>query len=99
MDTYRYKGHSMSDPAKYRTKDEVENYKQSNDPILNLLNYMDKKGYKENTRIEEIEQKIKSTMKTVVERAKNDPFPKEEELYTDVLDIKETNENESANNR
>lgn len=85
MDTYRYKGHSMSDPAKYRTKDEVEKYKQSNDPILNLLNYMDKKGYKENTRIEKIEQKIKSTMKTVVERAKNDPFPKDEELHTDIL--------------
>ena len=44
MMTYRYRGHSMSDPAKYRSKEEVEKYKEERDPITNFRKYLEKAG-------------------------------------------------------
>ena len=83
MKTYRYKGHSMSDPMKYRTKEELEHYK-GQDPVIrvkiNILNnYPDSE-----TMIEEIEKRVEDVVNDAVEFAENSPFPAPEELYQDV---------------
>ncbi|MBP9752882.1 MAG: pyruvate dehydrogenase (acetyl-transferring) E1 component subunit alpha [Proteobacteria bacterium] len=83
--TYRYRGHSMSDPAKYRTKEEVEDIKEHHDAIefakALLINHkiMDDKDF------DAIDEKIKNIMLEVVEFAKTSPEPNEAELYTDIL--------------
>ena len=60
MRTYRYKGHSMSDPAKYRTKEELEEYKTL-DPIENALRVIKKKKYATDSELKDIQDKAKST--------------------------------------
>jgi pyruvate dehydrogenase E1 component alpha subunit len=83
MDTYRYRGHSMSDPGNYRTKEEL-NDKKSQDPIDNLRNLLLKNDAKNISRIEEIENKVKLQVSEIVEFAKNSPEPDEEELLTEI---------------
>jgi pyruvate dehydrogenase E1 component alpha subunit len=83
--TYRYRGHSMSDPAKYRTKEEVENYKENKDPIANLEKYMIEKKIIQKNQIEDLYAKTETKIEQIVEFAKNSPPPPIEELYTDVL--------------
>ncbi len=85
MKTYRYRGHSMSDPAKYRTKDEVENIKNQRDCIELAKNIAIEKKFVSSSELEEIEKNVKDVMKTVVEFAKSEPEPDPSELYTDVL--------------
>lgn len=80
--TYRYRGHSMSDPATYRSKKEMEFWKNK-DPLLILKQYMSKFGFEDNTK--SIEKEINKYMKEKVEQAQNDPPTNEEELYTDVV--------------
>ena len=83
MDTYRYRGHSMSDPATYRSKDEV-NCKKEQDPIDSLKKYiLDNKLFPE-SEIEEIEEQIKLQINEVVEFSKNSPEPDESELMTEI---------------
>lgn len=81
--TYRYKGHSMSDPQKYRTKEEVESYKKQ-DPIEQVLSDIKKKKYANETQIKEIKARIKQQVDECVEFAENSPFPDDSELYKDV---------------
>ena len=83
MDTYRYRGHSMSDPAKYRTKEELENYKQT-DPIEIVKAEILKKKIATNDEIEKINKDTLEEIKNAAEFATNSPFPKDSELYTDV---------------
>tara|TARA_R110000868_G_scaffold362635_5_gene624815 strand:- start:471 stop:1517 length:1047 start_codon:yes stop_codon:yes gene_type:complete len=83
MRTYRYKGHSMSDPAKYRTKEELEQYK-SLDPIENVLQTIKKHKFATDKQLEEIEEKVKSLVKESVDFAEESEFPDASELYTDV---------------
>jgi pyruvate dehydrogenase E1 component alpha subunit len=80
--TYRYKGHSMSDPAKYRTKEEVEEYKQK-DPIETTLATILKKKYATEAEIEAINERIKKEVDDCVTFAEESPFPDASELYTD----------------
>ncbi len=83
MKTYRYRGHSMSDPAKYRSKEEVEEYK-AQDPLEKVRNtLLDKKWYTE-SELEAWEEKIMQVVLESVEFAENSPYPDESELYTDV---------------
>jgi len=84
MMTYRYRGHSMSDPAKYRTKEEVEDYKTSKDPIDRLKAVMFDEGIKEDD-LKDIDKEIKAIIKETEEFAKTSPEPAAEELWTDVL--------------
>ncbi len=81
--TYRYKGHSMSDPAKYRTKEEVETYKRR-DPIEQVKLSMLK--YKVGTEkyFQEIEAKVKEQVLNSVKFAEESKFPDPEEIYKDV---------------
>ena len=70
--TYRYRGHSMADPAKYRTKEELQEWKDR-DPILILGNKIDEFGKKDLR--EKIDQEIEDEMKDAIEFAENSPFP------------------------
>lgn len=83
VETYRYKGHSMSDPAKYRTKDEVEEYKQK-DPIETTLATILKKKFATMTDIEEINQKVMEEIDECVRFAEESPYPDPSEIYNDV---------------
>ncbi|MFN4083860.1 MAG: pyruvate dehydrogenase (acetyl-transferring) E1 component subunit alpha [Bacteroidia bacterium] len=81
--TYRYRGHSMSDPAKYRTKEEVEEYKQK-DPIEVVKSLILKNKWLNESEIEKIEENIINEINEAVEYSENSPFPDAEELYKDV---------------
>lgn len=83
MRTYRYKGHSMSDPAKYRTKEELEEYK-SLDPIDNVLQTIKKNKYATESQLKEIQEKVKSQVQESVSFAEESNYPDASELFTDV---------------
>lgn len=82
--TYRYRGHSMSDPAKYRTKEEVESMKHDRDPITQVKDRLQAMGIDE-SEIKEIDKEIKEIVNDSAEFAQNSPLPDEKELWTDVL--------------
>lgn len=82
--TYRYRGHSMSDPAKYRTKEEVEEYKENRDPIINLKKVMFEQGIKEKD-LDAIDARVKEVVADCADFAQNSPFPEAQELWTDIL--------------
>ncbi|MFB1022567.1 MAG: pyruvate dehydrogenase (acetyl-transferring) E1 component subunit alpha [Vicingaceae bacterium] len=83
MRTYRYKGHSMSDPAKYRTKEELEEYKTL-DPIEQALNVIQKREYATESELKAIQDKVKAKVQESIEFAENSAYPDASELYTDV---------------
>jgi pyruvate dehydrogenase E1 component alpha subunit len=83
MKTYRYRGHSMSDPAKYRSKDEVEEYK-AQDPLEKVRKTLIENGWYTESELEAWEEKIMQVVLDAVEFAENSPYPDESELYTDV---------------
>jgi len=83
MRTYRYKGHSMSDPAKYRSKDEVEEYKNL-DPITAVLNDILSNNFATDEDIETIKKRVDQQVKDSIEFAENSDFPDPSELYKDV---------------
>ncbi len=83
MKTYRYRGHSMSDPAKYRSKEEVEEYKEK-DPIDHVLNVIRENNYATEAEIEAINEKVKAVVEESVEFAENSPWPDESEVYKDI---------------
>ena len=81
--TYRYKGHSMSDPQKYRTKEELEEYKEK-DPIEHVLQVL-KTQYKiTDADIEIINERVKTEVEESVKFAEESPFPDVSELYNDI---------------
>ncbi len=80
--TYRYRGHSMSDPAKYRTKEELEKFKQQ-DPIESVRSTILKKKYLTEAEMEKIEDEITIEVNESVTFAENSPWPSEAELYLD----------------
>lgn len=82
--TYRYRGHSMSDPAKYRTKDELNTYKQERDPILQMKEDMEEKGISEDD-IKAIDKEVKELINEAADFAQESAEPPEEDLWTDVL--------------
>jgi pyruvate dehydrogenase E1 component alpha subunit len=81
--TYRYKGHSMSDPQKYRTKQEVEEYK-AQDPIDHVLSVINKNKWLTEKGIDEIKTEVAGIVAESVEFAETSPYPTEDELYKDV---------------
>ena len=83
VQTYRYRGHSMSDPAKYRTKDELEEYKNS-DPIEMVKAEILKKKLATEPELEKISKEIIEEVKAAADFALQSKFPSSEELYTDV---------------
>lgn len=81
--TYRYKGHSMSDPQYYRTKEEVNDYKEK-DPIAQVLNTILAEGWLSEKDVEKIEKETKELVAGSVKFAEESPVPALEELYNDV---------------
>ncbi len=81
--TYRFKGHSMSDPQKYRTKDELNEFK-GKDPIAQVLSIIMDQGWLNEKGVEKIEAKAKEKVNESIEFAENSPLPELEELYTDI---------------
>lgn len=81
--TYRYKGHSMSDPQKYRTKDEVTEWIEQ-DPILHVLDTIKENKWLKEKEIEEINDWVKKEVAESVKFAEESPYPDAEELYEDV---------------
>ena len=84
MSTYRYRGHSMSDPAKYRQRSEVDEIRQKHDPIDHVRNLLKAAGV-EDTDFKEMETKVKEIVADATEFAKTSPEPDPSELFTDVL--------------
>jgi pyruvate dehydrogenase E1 component alpha subunit len=84
VQTYRYRGHSMSDPAKYRTREEVQEVRDNRDPIDGAKAELLKRGVTED-RIKEIDKKIRSVVTQSADFAESSPEPDMAELYTDVL--------------
>jgi len=84
LHTYRYRGHSMSDPAKYRTREEVQEMREKHDPIDAARAELLQRGVAED-RIKEIEKQIRSVVNEAADFAENSPEPDMTELYTDIL--------------
>jgi pyruvate dehydrogenase E1 component alpha subunit len=81
--TYRYKGHSMSDPQKYRTKEEVAEY-QEQDPIEHVLRQIRNNKWMSEAEIEAVEVDVKAVVEEAVKFAEESPLPTADELYKDV---------------
>ena len=85
MKTYRYRGHSMSDPAKYRSKEEVEDYKEHRDSITHFREHLLKEGIANEAVLKKIEDEVKVVVNDAAEFAKESPEPNATELWTDIL--------------
>jgi pyruvate dehydrogenase E1 component alpha subunit len=83
--TYRYRGHSMSDPGKYRTKEEVEGMRENRDPIENLKKIIMDLGKVKEEDFKIIEKDVKSVVNESAEFAQQSPEPDPSELWTDVM--------------
>ncbi|MCX7585132.1 pyruvate dehydrogenase (acetyl-transferring) E1 component subunit alpha [Phenylobacterium sp. 58.2.17] len=84
MKTYRYRGHSMSDPAKYRTRDEVDEVRKTRDPIDHVQELLEKKGWADEAALKAIDAEVKAIVADAAEFARTSPEPEPSELYTDV---------------
>jgi len=85
MKTYRYRGHSMSDPAKYRTREEVDDVREHNDPIKRCEQRILDEGYADKVILKEIDKSLKAIAKEAADFALESPEPAPEELYADIL--------------
>ncbi|PRD46683.1 pyruvate dehydrogenase (acetyl-transferring) E1 component subunit alpha [Sphingobacterium haloxyli] len=81
--TYRYKGHSMSDPAKYRTKDELEEYK-GKDPLITTKAAIMENKYADEAWFKEVEAEVKKVIDEAVKFAEESPYPDPSAIYEDV---------------
>ncbi|MBM3481919.1 MAG: pyruvate dehydrogenase (acetyl-transferring) E1 component subunit alpha [Alphaproteobacteria bacterium] len=84
MMTYRYRGHSMSDPAKYRSKEEVARVRAERDPIERLRDHLVENKFADDELFKEIDKEIKAIVNEAAEFAQNSPEPDPSELYTDI---------------
>ncbi|TAJ73267.1 MAG: pyruvate dehydrogenase (acetyl-transferring) E1 component subunit alpha [Phenylobacterium sp.] len=84
MKTYRYRGHSMSDPAKYRTREEVDEVRKTRDPIDHVEELLEKSGWADEAALKAIDAEVKKIVADAAEFARTSPEPDPSELYTDV---------------
>ena len=85
MKTYRYRGHSMSDPAKYRTREEVDDIRAHHDPIDLVKKRLIEGKHATEEELKEIDKEVKKVVNDAAQFAKDSPEPDPSELYTDVL--------------
>jgi len=85
MMTYRYRGHSMSDPAKYRKREEVQKIRSERDPIDNVRDLLFAGGYADEEALKEMDREIKDIVSDAAEFAQTSPEPNPAELWTDIL--------------
>ncbi|MEQ1944620.1 pyruvate dehydrogenase (acetyl-transferring) E1 component subunit alpha [Mesorhizobium sp. VNQ89] len=84
MQTYRYRGHSMSDPAKYRSKDEVQKMRSEHDPIEQVKARLTAKKWASEDDLKAIDKEVRDIVADAAEFAQTDPEPDASELYTDI---------------
>jgi pyruvate dehydrogenase E1 component alpha subunit len=84
MMTYRYRGHSMSDPAKYRTKEEVQKMREEHDPIEQVKARLLRAKQATEDDLKKIDAEIREVVTAAADFATNDPLPDESELWTDI---------------
>ena len=84
MLTYRYRGHSMSDPAKYRSKDEVQKMRSEHDPIEQVKARLIEKKWASEDELKAIDKEVRDIVADAAEFAQNDAEPDVSELYTDI---------------
>jgi pyruvate dehydrogenase E1 component alpha subunit len=84
MKTYRYRGHSMSDPAKYRTREEVDAVRKTRDPIDHVEEMLEQKGWADEATLKGIDAEVKRIVADAADFARTSPEPDPAELYTDV---------------
>ncbi len=84
MKTYRYRGHSMSDPAKYRTREEVDEVREHNDPIKRCEQRLKNNGFDDEAALKEIDKELKAIVKDAADFSLESPQPEANELYTDI---------------
>jgi pyruvate dehydrogenase E1 component alpha subunit len=85
MQTYRYRGHSMSDPAKYRSKDEVTRMRSEHDPIDQVRKRLVDGGFADEAKLKDIDKEVKDLVTAAADFAQQSPEPDPSELWTDVL--------------
>jgi pyruvate dehydrogenase E1 component alpha subunit len=85
METYRYRGHSMSDPAKYRSKDEVDKYRTEHDPIEQVRSRILQEKVLGEDQVKKIDGEVRAMVNEAADFATHDAEPDVAELYTDVL--------------
>ena len=85
MLTYRYRGHSMSDPAKYRSKDEVQKMRSEHDPIEQVRLRLLEKGWASEDDLKAVDKDVRDIVADSADFAQSDPEPDASELYTDIL--------------
>jgi pyruvate dehydrogenase E1 component alpha subunit len=85
MKTYRYRGHSMSDPAKYRTREEVDDIRSHSDPIEGAKKKILEAGYADEDALKKMDKEIKEIVSDSADFARESPEPNPDQLYTDVL--------------
>jgi pyruvate dehydrogenase E1 component alpha subunit len=84
MKTYRYRGHSMSDPGKYRTREEIDEVRKNRDPIDHLQERLEEAGWADDAMLKAIDAEVKAIVADAAEFARTAPEPDPSELYTDV---------------
>jgi pyruvate dehydrogenase E1 component alpha subunit len=82
--TYRYRGHSMSDPAKYRTREEVSKMRETRDPIEQIRKLMIEEKIADEDALKEIDKEVKARINASAQFAQESPEPALDELWTDV---------------
>ena len=85
MQTYRYRGHSMSDPAKYRSREEVQKMRDEQDPIEQVRNRLLRDHKVKEDELKAIDAKVRAVVTEAAEFAQHDPEPDPPELWTDIL--------------
>ncbi|TWA26197.1 dehydrogenase E1 component [Sinorhizobium medicae] len=85
MDTYRYRGHSMSDPAKYRSKDEVTRVREKQDPIDLVRRRLLENWKLSEDELKAMDSETRETVNVAADFSTNDPEPDPSELYTEIL--------------
>ncbi|MDP6475339.1 MAG: pyruvate dehydrogenase (acetyl-transferring) E1 component subunit alpha [Alphaproteobacteria bacterium] len=85
MMTYRYRGHSMSDPAKYRSREEVSKMRQERDPIENVRRMLVAAGHADDDALKDVDREVKAEINDAAEYAQNSLEPDSAEMHTDIL--------------
>ena len=85
MKTYRYRGHSMSDPAKYRTREEVQQVREKHDPIDTFGARLVQRGIMRDDELKAVDKEVREIINRAAEFGIELPEPAPEELYTDIV--------------
>jgi pyruvate dehydrogenase E1 component alpha subunit len=85
MRTYRYRGHSMSDPQKYRTKEEMDR-KKDQDPVIRMKAYILEHELSDDAQLDAIDEDVKNEVKASVEFAESSPAPDLEAIYENIYE-------------